>query len=91
MTTTTAMHPIIAQLAEELMPLVDEKAPARPTRADRTALMTVRKKIKNLPDADREQIGDAGRTDLHFLYVKATQEANRQEEFFENNGNKFAD
>lgn len=90
MVSTTAMHPLIAQLAGELMPLVDN-APARPTQADRTALMTVRNKIKNLPDTDREQLGDAGRTDLHFLYVTATQQANRQEEFYEQNGNKFAD
>ena len=85
MTTTTAMHPIIAQLAGELMPLVDN-APARPTQADRTALMTVRDKIKNLPDADREQLGDAGRTDLAGLYVMATRAANAQEDFYEENG-----
>ena len=84
------MHPRIAELARELLPLT-ENPPAKPTRGDRDKLMAVRNKVKNLCDEPDIKLSESDETDRRYLYVISTREANRQEEFYENNGNKWAD
>ena len=86
-TTTETVNPAIAALAQELRPLIDN-APARPTQADRDALMAVRDKIKNF---DRDGLDATAQRDIAGLYVMSTQLANKQEDFWENNGEKWAE
>jgi hypothetical protein len=81
------MHPKIAEIARQLLPLT-ENPPARPTKADRDKLMTLRSKIKDLAE---ESWTAAEETDRRYLYVEATKLANKQEEFWEQNGEKWAD
>lgn len=82
------VHPQIAELAKELLPLTDNP-PERPTKADRDKLMLVRDKIIRLPES--LQLTDIEETDRRYLYVVATSEANRQEDFYETNSYKWAD
>jgi hypothetical protein len=78
----------IAELSRELLALTDNP-PTRPTREVRNKLMTVRDKIKSLPV--KVELTESEETDRRYLYVVATQEANRQEDFWEQNGKKWAD
>lgn len=80
------MNPGIAALAKELFALTDNP-PARPTQKDRTALMTVRQKIKDFP---RDGLDKQAQTDIGYLYVESTRAANVQENFFEQNGEEWA-
>ncbi|HEY4502101.1 MAG TPA: hypothetical protein VJJ20_03495 [Candidatus Paceibacterota bacterium] len=93
MTTTLApdlstMHPRIAELARLLMPMLDNP-PAKPTSQDRNALVSVREKIKRLPEEDGLNLTGRDETDRHYLYVESTRLANQQEDFYEKNGNKW--
>ena len=84
----TEMHPKIAEVARKLLPLT-ENPPAKPTKADRDKLMALRYRIRDL--AEEEPWTATESADCTYLYVVATKEANRQEEFWENNGEKWAD
>ena len=84
----TEMNSRIAEVARQLLPLT-ENPPARPTKADRDKLMSLRYRIRDL--AEEEPWTVAEETDRQYLYVVATKEANRQEEFWEGNGEKWAD
>ena len=77
----------IATLGRELLGLIDN-APTKPTSDDRRKLMVVRNKIKDLAEIE---LAEADETDRVGLYVMATVAANKQEEFYEQNGNKWAD
>ncbi|MDO8572710.1 MAG: hypothetical protein Q7S11_02980 [bacterium] len=52
--------------------------------------MSIRNKVKNLCDDPGITLGDSDERDRQYLYVISTKEANRQEDFYENNGNKWA-
>lgn len=81
------MHARIAELGQQLQNILDNP-PERPTADDRRTLMQIRDAIKNF---DEEGLSDQDVTDRQGLYVLATREANRQEDFYENNDNKWAD
>ncbi len=85
---TDLMHPRIAELARVLLPMTDNPV-ARPTLHDRQKLVAVREQIKQLPNVDGVSLTAGDETDRCYLYVEATKLANRQEEFYENNGNKW--
>lgn len=80
------MHAQIAELGLKLQAILDNP-PQRPTTSDRKTLMSIRDDIKKLAEDDLE---GQDRTDQHGLYVLATVEANRQEDFWEKNGEKWA-
>ena len=84
------MHPRIAELARELLALTDDP-PERPTADDRMKLMVVRDKVKNLTDEPGIELSDSDETDRQYLYVVSTREANRQEAFWEQNDERWAD
>lgn len=88
MTVDAQMHPRIAEIARQLLPLTDNP-PEQPTKADRDKLMNLRYGIRDLRSAESWTADED--TGLSFLYVVATKEANRQEEFWETNGEKWAD
>ena len=83
------MHPRIAELANQILPLT-ESPPEKPTENDRKKLMSLRDKVKNLGDEPGITLSDSDETDRGYLYVITTREANRQEEFYERNGNEWA-
>lgn len=83
------MHPRIAELARELLPLVDN-APAAPTEYDRNDLSAVREKIKRVSEEPGIELSTKDDSDRAYLYVESTRLANRQEDFWENNGRKWA-
>mgnify|MGYP003393428728 CR=1 FL=1 len=83
------MHPRIAELAKEILPLT-ENPPEKPTEADRSKLMSLRDKVKNLREESDITLSDSDERDRGYLYVITTREANRQEDFYERNGNKWA-
>ena len=87
--TRTFMHPRIAELARALLPMIDN-SPEKPTQVDRDALLSLRYIIKNLSDEPGIEFSDADDIDRQYLYVESTLLANRQEEYYERNGNKFA-
>ncbi|HVV39256.1 MAG TPA: hypothetical protein VHD31_02930 [Candidatus Paceibacterota bacterium] len=82
------MHPRIAELARVLLPMIENPV-ARPTLLDRSKLTTVRDQIKRLPDEKDINLSDRDETDRQYLYVESTRLANRQEDFFEENGDKW--
>ena len=82
-------HPSIAELATTLLAITDNPPP-QPTQTDRDKLMSIRKKVKLLGDGDGVTLTEADEVDRQYLYMVATKEANRQEDFYENNGNKWA-
>ncbi len=86
---TTPVHPHIAELAKELLALTNN-LPERPTAEDYGKLMSVRSNIKNFGDRPDIELSESDRTDWRGLCVIATKEANRQEEFYENNDNQWA-
>jgi len=87
MSTLKKIHPAIAPLAQELMLLINN-APTRPTRKDRNELVAVRDKIKHF---NRAGLDETAQHDIAGLYVMATRAANQQEDYYEQNGNKWAD
>lgn len=86
-TATIPMNPELAVLARELFAFTDGQLD-RPTSVDRTKFMALRGKIKNF---ERGKLSATDVTDLDFLYVVSTMGANRQEDFYERNDNKFTD
>lgn len=60
----------------------------RPTRADRNAVMSWRGRLAAMRDSATTE---AEKADFAALYVMGTAAANRQEDFYERNGNKFAE
>lgn len=88
MTTQPTMSPRIAELARELLALTENPS-TRPTKADRNKLMAVRDNVKRLPD--EVELTESEETDRRYLYVVSTREANRQEDFWEQNGEKWSD
>jgi len=89
MSQVQSMHPRILLLSAQLLPLT-ESPPARPTQADRDALMALREQIKDLPEDPGLTLSESDETDRQYLYMAATQEANRQEDFWEKNGESWA-
>lgn len=75
----------IEELGRKLMAITDT-LPERPTQEDRNALMRIRHEIKELAE---EEMNDSDTNDRQGLYALATQEANRQEAFYEQNGNEW--
>lgn len=93
MTTTFApdvstMHPRIAQLAQLLMPMLNNP-PAKPTSQDRQALVSLRQEIGWVVEHENLNLTDRDETDRQYLYVEATRLANQQEDFYEKNCNKW--
>lgn len=82
------MHPSIAALAKKLF-AITENSPPKPTERDRNKLMALRNRIKSLGEEPGIELGSSDETDRQYLYVVSTQEANRQEAFYESNGNKW--
>lgn len=80
--------PRLAELAKELATILNNP-PARPTKDDRKKLVVIREQIKKLPE--ELKLSPVDERDQRYLYVIATKEANRQEDFFESNGNKWAE
>ncbi len=78
----------VVVLAQELVQLTTNP-PERPTEADRENLMNLRYRIRDL--RSEESVTEAEENVLCGMYVMATKEANRQEDFYEKNNNKWAD
>ena len=83
------MHHRIAELGRHLQAVTDDQLD-KPTQADRDYMMNIRRQVKDLEE-DPEITGNPDHeTDRAYLYMEATKMANRQEDFYENNGNKWA-
>lgn len=80
------MHARIVSIGTRLNAILSNP-PAEPTTSDRRKLMEIRDEIKSLA----ENMTGEDEANRRKLYAQATREANRQEEFYENNGNRWAD
>lgn len=86
-TTDAPVSQTVADFSAKLDGFTDQQLD-RPTRADRDAFMAVRDSIKDTP---RDGLSEQDNRDISFLYIRSTHMANRQEDFYEANGNKFAE
>lgn len=80
------MSQSVLELSQKLQ-LVIDRSSGRPTQEDRLDVLGVIKAIKNRP----ENLSDQEEADYLAILLLATSEANRQEDFYNHNGNKWAD
>ena len=86
--TFTIQNDPLATLARELAGLVDKPIP-RPTQQEYHSLMRVKNALKELPEEAKLSSDDE--TTRQGLVVMAYRVLDGMENFYENNGNKWAD
>lgn len=78
----------VMQIALQLGQITDSQLD-QPTSDDRALLMKIRRTVKDMQELDG--LDEQAETDLAYLNILMVRMANRQEAFWEQNGEKWAD